>query len=193
MVLCVTPLCACRWTKQIKNVLKLDPDGLLKQGMHPTPDMEIEFWKSKAANLNAVFDQLQSTRIRKVLQFLESAKSTYCLPFARLCKEVFAARLEANDNVKYLRTLESWFSRLNSSDDFTTLVDLFKPMMHILLLIWKNSKCVAGVWGWGWVCVYARVGRRVRVYRGPVRGVRRHVAWGGARGWGLVWSGVRIL
>lgn len=82
------------WTKQIKNVLKLDPDGLLKQGLHPTPDVEIEFWKSKAANLNAVFEQLQSSRIRKVLQFLESAKSTYCLPFARLCKEVFAARLE---------------------------------------------------------------------------------------------------
>ncbi len=128
------------WTKQIKNVLKLDPDGLLKQGLHPTPDMEIEFWKSKAANLNAVFDQLQSSRIRKVLQFLESAKSTYCLPFARLCKEVFAARLEANDNVKYLRTLEGWFQRLNSADEFTALVDLFKPMMHILLLIWKNSK-----------------------------------------------------
>jgi dynein heavy chain len=128
------------WTKQIKNVLKLEPDGLLKQGLHPTPDMEIEFWKSKAANLNAVFDQLQSSRIRRVLQFLEAAKSTYCLPFARLCKEVFAARLEANDNVKYLRTLESWFSRLNSADEFTSLVELFKPIMHILLLIWKNSK-----------------------------------------------------
>ena len=51
---CVCVCAPCRWTKQIKNVLKLDPDGLLKQGMHPTPDMEIEFWKSKAANLNAV-------------------------------------------------------------------------------------------------------------------------------------------
>jgi len=128
------------WTKQIKNVLKLDPEGLLKQGLHPTPDMEIEFWKSKAANLNAIFDQLQSSRIRRVLQFLESAKSTYCLPFARLCKEVFAARLEANDNVKYLRTLEGWFQRLNTMDEFPQLTEVFKPMMHILLLIWKNSK-----------------------------------------------------
>ena len=128
------------WTKQIKNVLKSDPEGLLKQGLHPTPNIEIEFWKSKAANLNAIFDQLQSERIRRVLKFLDKYKSTYCNPFAKLCKEVFTARLEANDNVKYLRTLEAWFQRLNDCDDFPELVELFKPMMHILLLIWKNSK-----------------------------------------------------
>lgn len=68
------------------------------------------------------------------------SKSTYCQPFAKLCKEVFAARLEANDNCKYLRTLEQWFKRLNSSDDFEKLPELFRPVMHVLLLIWKNSK-----------------------------------------------------
>jgi dynein heavy chain len=94
------------WTKQIKAVLKQDPESLLKAGLHPTPDVEIDFWKTKAGNLNAIFDQLQSDRVRRVLQFLDTAKSTYCSPFAKLCKEVFAARLEANDNVKYLRTLE---------------------------------------------------------------------------------------
>lgn len=84
------------WTKQIKNVLKQDPESLLKAGLHPTPDVEIEFWRSKAGNLNAIFEQLQSDRIRRVLQFLDMSKSTYCQPFAKLCKEVFAARLEAN-------------------------------------------------------------------------------------------------
>ena len=27
------------WTKQIKNVLKQDPESMLKQGLHPTPDV----------------------------------------------------------------------------------------------------------------------------------------------------------
>jgi dynein heavy chain len=116
------------WTKQIKNVLKQDPEGLLKQGMHPTPDVEIEFWKTKASNLNAIFDQLQSDAVRKVLKTLDGAKSTYCTPFAKLCKEVFSARLEANDNVKYLRTLETWFDKLNRGDSFPDLVQLFKPV-----------------------------------------------------------------
>ncbi|RYY38441.1 hypothetical protein EON62_00435 [archaeon] len=124
----------------LQNVLKQDPESLLKAGLHPTPDVEIEFWKTKAGNLNAIFEQLQSERIRRVLQFLDVSKSTYCTPFAKLCKDVFAARLEANDNVKYLRTLEVWFARLNGDEEFEKLPDLFRPIMHILLLIWKNSK-----------------------------------------------------
>ena len=128
------------WTKQIRNVLKQDPESQLKQGMHPTPDVEIEFWKNKAANLNSIFEQLQGTRIRRVLRALDQSKSTYCTTFARLCKEVFIARIEANDNTKYLKTLEHWFGLLQSEDDFPKTVELFKPMLHITLLIWKNSK-----------------------------------------------------
>ena len=143
------------WTKQIRSVLKQDPEQQLKQvrifnlfltliylfkGLHPTPDVEIEFWRNKANNLNSIFEQLQGPRIRRVLRALDQSKSTYCTTFARLCKEVFSARMEANDNTKYLRTLEDWFKNLNGEDDFPKTVELFKPMLHIILLIWKNSK-----------------------------------------------------
>jgi dynein heavy chain len=128
------------WTKQIRSVLKQDPESQLKQGMHPTPDVEIDFWRNKASNLNSIFEQLQGPRIRRVLRALDQSKSTYCTTFARLCREVFTARTEANDNTKYLRTLEYWFQSLNGEDDFPKTVELFKPMLHIILLIWKNSK-----------------------------------------------------
>lgn len=95
----------------LQNVLRQDPESLLKQGSHPTPDKEVEFWEHKAANLNAVFDQLQSDRVRRILRFLDANRSTYCTPFAKLCKEVFAARLEANDNARFLRTLLPWFTK----------------------------------------------------------------------------------
>jgi dynein heavy chain len=131
------------WTKQIKNMLKMDPENALKRGDQPTPDEELNFWISKAGNLNSVFQQLQSDRVRKVLRFLDLSKSTYCTPFAKLCKEVFTARIEANDNVKYLSTLEPWFDQLvgNVQDDFGSLMYLFRPTMHLILMIWKNSKC----------------------------------------------------
>jgi dynein heavy chain len=32
------------WTKQIKNVLKRDPEMVLKTGAHPGPLSELEFW-----------------------------------------------------------------------------------------------------------------------------------------------------
>ena len=128
------------WTKQIRSVLKQDPESQLKLGMHPTPDFEIEFWKNKAANLNSIYEQLQGPKIRRVLRALDKSKSTYCSTFAKLCKEVFTSRLEANDNTKYLRTLEVWFASLNGEDDFPKTMELFKPVLHIILLIWKNSK-----------------------------------------------------
>ena len=46
------------WTKQIKNVLKLEPDQALKQGNNPGPMTEITFWQNKAENLNSIYDQL---------------------------------------------------------------------------------------------------------------------------------------
>ena len=127
------------WTKQIKNVLKQDPEAQLKLGLHPTPDAEISFWKNKANNLNSIFEQLQSPSARRVLNALDQAKSTYCTTFARLCKEVYSARLEANDNVKNLKTLEKWVNKLNE-DDFGNLSAIFKPLIHTLMLIWKHSK-----------------------------------------------------
>ena len=63
------------WTKQIKYILKQDPEALLKRGSNPTPDVEIDFWKHKSTNLNSIFDQLQSDKVRKVLRFLDLSKA----------------------------------------------------------------------------------------------------------------------
>lgn len=98
------------WTKQIKNVLKQDPESALKGDKHPDPLTEVEFWKNKSDNLNAICDQLNSERIKKVLKFLEQNKSTYTGPFSKLQKEVQAARTEANENYKYLQTLVTLFN-----------------------------------------------------------------------------------
>jgi dynein heavy chain len=128
------------WTAQIKAILERSHESSLKHGDNPTPDEELRFWESQSANLNAIFLQLKSKQMRNVMIFLDQCKSVYCAPFARLCREVFAARLESNNNVKFLRTLEKWFKTLNSADDLNDLKDLFRPMLHIILLIWKNSK-----------------------------------------------------
>ena len=55
------------WTKQIKEVLKLDPETILKQGVHAGPSVELEFWEGKATNLNSIFNQLQSESVMKAV------------------------------------------------------------------------------------------------------------------------------
>jgi hypothetical protein len=49
----------------------------------------------------------KQNKTKQVLRLLEQSKSSYCATFSRLAKEVFTSRLEANDNSKYLRTLEA--------------------------------------------------------------------------------------
>lgn len=72
------------WTKQIKNVLKSDPDAPLKQpGSYPGPLVELGFWTERAGNLNSIHDQLTGEKITKVVNVLELARSTYYPAFQR--------------------------------------------------------------------------------------------------------------
>ena len=128
------------WTRQIKNVLKSDPEAALKDGANPGPLVEIEFWMSRANDLNSILEQLSSERIKKVIKILELSKSTYSPAFNQLCKEIAIARLEANDNVKFLKALRPYLEKLSLMDDFPKLTDLFKLILHLILLIWKHSK-----------------------------------------------------
>ncbi|KAF4726241.1 hypothetical protein FOZ62_001950 [Perkinsus olseni] len=130
------------WTKQVKHVLKQEPEAALKDPTrNPEPMVEVEFWKLKANNLNSVHDQLEAEELRRVLSILKENKSTYVEPFRRLQEEVERARDEANDNVKFLSSLTKYFEKLASDAvDFADLEKLFDPILHTILLVWKHSK-----------------------------------------------------
>ena len=122
-------------------MLKQDPENALKDGKHPNPMAEIEFWKNKSENLNQICTQLNSERIKKVLKFLEQNKSTYTTPFSKLQKEVQIAQKESNENYKYLRTLQDLFGELiSTSNEPNEVAELFVPIMHTILLIWTHSQ-----------------------------------------------------
>ena len=71
---------------------------------------------------------------------LDLTKSTYCTPFNRLCKEVAGACNEANDNVKYLAALEGPLKAMSSCAEFPNLSERFRPVVHMIMLVWKHSK-----------------------------------------------------
>jgi len=129
------------WTKQIKNVLKLEPEQALKAGNNPGPLTELDFWKHKAENLDSIFAQLNSPEVVHIMQFLEGNKSTYTKPFAKLQTEVCQQRIEANNNSLFLQTLRENFQKLcEPGGEFVTIVELFDPVMYTILRIWKSSK-----------------------------------------------------
>lgn len=128
------------WQKQIKNVLKQDPESSLKDGKNPLPTEEIKFWGNKSDNLNKICEQLNQESIKKVLKFLEQNKSTQTTPFSKLQKEVQIARKEAEENHQYLKTLEELFYQLsNTSNELPVVAEQFVPIMFTISLIWNHS------------------------------------------------------
>lgn len=137
-VLCIAAI--IHWQKQIKNVLKQDPENSLKDGKNPLPSVEIAFWRSKSENLNKICEQLNQESIKKVLKFLEQNKSTQTTPFSKLQKEVQIARKEAEENYQYLTTLEELFYQLSStSNELPVVAQQFVPIMFTIQLIWNHS------------------------------------------------------
>ncbi|KAA6419077.1 MAG: flagellar outer dynein arm heavy chain beta [Trebouxia sp. A1-2] len=120
-----------------ENLHKFIANG--EPNTYPGPLTEVDFWTERAANLNSIHQQLSTERVKKVAKVLELVKSTYYPAFNRLLKDVNTACLEANDTVKYLKPLRKYLEKMNSMDDFTALIELFKPMFHTMLLIWKHS------------------------------------------------------
>ena len=47
------------WTHQIRDVLKRDSAQPLLEGLNPSPFVEVEFWKNKAANLECIYEQVR--------------------------------------------------------------------------------------------------------------------------------------
>ena len=47
---------------------------------------------------------------------------------------------EATDINKYLRALRPFVEKLSGTGDFNELTQMFPPLMHTIILVWKNSK-----------------------------------------------------
>ncbi|RKO94585.1 dynein heavy chain and region D6 of dynein motor-domain-containing protein [Blyttiomyces helicus] len=128
------------WTHQIKEVIGSSSAAPLEEGLNPGPMVEIDFWAAKAANLKSIHMQLTDERIQKISKVLEASKSTYYPAFRMIFDEVVFALDEASDINTYLRALRPVVERLNSSNDFSELTQVFPILMHTLVLIWRHSK-----------------------------------------------------
>jgi len=128
-----------QWANKIQAVLATDPEQAIKQGAHPGPFQEMDFWTAKAADLSSLSEQLASERMRAVLETLQEMKSPFGAQFEKLSGEVRAAKEEALENARFLRTLKPYFTRLTDDGDFTRIEPVFLPMLHCILLIFKHS------------------------------------------------------
>ncbi|XP_049878702.1 dynein beta chain, ciliary [Pectinophora gossypiella] len=128
-----------KWAQQINDVMMEDSALAFENGQNPLPTTELAFWKSRVSNLNYIYDQLRTDRVRCMAVILEKTTSAYYPCFSRLFKNIVSALAEAREIDLYLRTLEKHFQALEDTD-FTECQPLFRPLFHVICMIWRDSK-----------------------------------------------------
>ncbi|ESO06976.1 hypothetical protein HELRODRAFT_171011 [Helobdella robusta] len=126
------------WSHQIHDELKKDSAQPLLDGLSPLPYVEFEFWKVKSINLECIYDQLQSSKIRMFAEFLEKANSSYFATFKSMFQDVVAATVEAQDIYLYLKPLQRILEEMEAKS-FEDIRMSYHVLMHCLCLIWTNS------------------------------------------------------
>ncbi|NXW79744.1 DYH9 protein, partial [Hirundo rustica] len=127
------------WSRQIQRVLKKESSEALLQGTNPTPEVELEFWKSRCADLGGIYSQLTSRRVSSMVQVLERAQSIYVPAFQNLLVDVEAALSEAQDIDLHLTPLQQPLKDIEAAE-FSRVKPLLVPLLHVVCWIWVSSK-----------------------------------------------------
>ncbi|XP_053720928.1 dynein heavy chain 9, axonemal [Synchiropus splendidus] len=126
------------WSHQIRVVLEKDSSEALMGGKNPTPDAELQFWKSRNNDLKSINNVLTSPDMKKMKSLLEAAASSYCSTFNHIRRNVIAALEESEDICKYLRTMEYLFEDMEN-EEFPEIQRQIGPLMHTVCLVWTHS------------------------------------------------------
>ncbi|XP_037074053.1 dynein beta chain, ciliary-like [Pollicipes pollicipes] len=130
---------AIKWNAQVDEVLKRDSSAALVGGQSPGPMVEVQFWNSRAENLECIYDQMKDGDVKKMAIILEQSRSAYFPAFKAMFRNVVAALNEAQDICLHLRPLVTQIEAVESAD-LTDVDVLLRPLIHTVCLVWANSR-----------------------------------------------------
>ncbi|KAL6090807.1 hypothetical protein STEG23_013233, partial [Scotinomys teguina] len=105
-----------KWSHQVQVALKKTSSQPLLQGEHPTPKVELEFWKSRCEDLEHIYNQLMTIKVRGVAGLLDKLQSSYLPAFRAMFRDVEAALTEAQDIHVHLLPLQQHLDILESME-----------------------------------------------------------------------------
>ncbi|KAM6343872.1 dynein axonemal heavy chain 9 isoform 1-T1 [Alca torda] len=127
------------WSYQIQGVLKKESSEPLLQGSNPNPKVELEFWKNRCDDLECVYSQLRTRKVRNMMEVLERVESSYVPAFKTMLMDVEAALTEAQDIHLHLTPLKRHLEDIERVK-FSKVKPFLAPLLHVVCLIWVTSK-----------------------------------------------------
>lgn len=129
------------WTREIKKAIDYSPEKAFQaaedNGQFPGPSFELDFWETKTSNLRVLLQQLKDQKLLKVINILERTGSTYVVAFQKSLGELEQAMIETREINRYLRPLRTYVDQMSSAT-FEELPSTFRPVLHVLSLIWRH-------------------------------------------------------
>ncbi|MGH0186895.1 UNVERIFIED_CONTAM: hypothetical protein FKN15_022868, partial [Acipenser sinensis] len=127
------------WTRQIKEVLSAQE--AVETGDNSGPLEEIEFWRSRCADLTGISEQLDKPGVKHIRTILELSKSSYVTPFCKLSKQIQDGSLQAQSNLSFLSILGSpceELAKLKPRD----IPDKLPHLLSLIRVIWLSNEII---------------------------------------------------
>ena len=124
------------WTRQIKEVVNSQDHAYHAEVSGPLD--EIQFWRSRTVDLSGISEQLRRPDVRRVVDILEAAKSSYLARFETLVKKIEDNSVEATDNLKFLEHLVSPCEALSKAEP-AEICEILPELLAKIRMIWTLS------------------------------------------------------
>ncbi|KAM9371423.1 dynein axonemal heavy chain 9-like [Phaethornis superciliosus] len=127
------------WSYQIEEALNKDSSEPLLQVSNPNPNVELEFWKNRCDDLECIYNQLSTRKVRNMMEVLEKVESCYVPAFKSMLMDVEAALAEARDIHLHLMPLRYHLDNIERVN-FNEVKPFLLPLLHVVCLIWVTSQ-----------------------------------------------------
>ena len=125
------------WTRQIKEVVSNQDSQQNNESTSPLD--EIEHWQKRFKNLETLNNQLQKPELKKIIHVLDIATSSYLPGFKELENKIRSGFEEADDNLKFLRTLNGPCEKIEKADP-KDIPKILPEVLNSVRIIWELSK-----------------------------------------------------
>lgn len=128
-------------------MLEENSEHLFRNGAHPTPIDEYEFWKRRHSNLQNIYTQLTDQNRKLIMDILEKNDSVYSDPLKTIFRRTVSALLQA----KYVKMhLKAFVQQLKvfHSTHFHQSKAAVEPILHCMCIMWReNCHYPSANWG----------------------------------------------
>ena len=124
------------WLKNISNILEYE---MLQSAIGFGPIGEIDFWRRRHVVLSDLNEKISAPKVQMIIELIRKINNTLYLKLDEKINAMTKLRIEAEDNAKFLSTLERHIRTLNHGS-LAAMFDILPSLVDGMRMIWSISR-----------------------------------------------------